>query len=64
MEQLEVEVVVKKRRAILDKATLLEKGIKILDLERFMLTQTKQNYDKHIERMENWKDIAAKKDFG
>jgi hypothetical protein len=38
MEQLEVEVVVKKRRAILDKATLLEKGIKILDLERFMLT--------------------------
>jgi hypothetical protein len=38
MEQLEVEVVVKKRRAILDKATLLEKGIKILDLERFMWT--------------------------
>ncbi len=36
MEQREVEVVAKKRCTILDIATLLEKGIKILDLERFM----------------------------
>jgi hypothetical protein len=32
----------------MDKATLLEKGIKIPDHERFMWTQTKQNYDKHV----------------
>jgi hypothetical protein len=38
MEQREVEVVMKRRCAILDKTTLLEKGIKILDLERFMWT--------------------------
>jgi hypothetical protein len=39
MEQHElVEAVAKRRRAILDKATLLEKGIKILDLKRFMWT--------------------------
>jgi len=38
MERHEVEVVVKKRRVILDKATLMEKGIKILDLKRFMWT--------------------------
>jgi hypothetical protein len=37
----ELEVVAKRRRAILDKATLMEKGIKIPDLERFMWTQTK-----------------------
>ncbi len=28
-----------------------------------MWTQTKQNYDKHIERMENQKDIATKEDW-
>jgi hypothetical protein len=38
MEQREVEAVAKRRRVILDKVTLLEKGIKILDLERFMWT--------------------------
>jgi hypothetical protein len=58
-----VEAVAQKRRAILDKVTLLEKGIKIPNLERFMWTQMKQNYDKHIEQMENWKDIAVKKDL-
>jgi hypothetical protein len=31
MEQHEVEVIAKRRCAILDRATLLEKGIKILD---------------------------------
>jgi hypothetical protein len=49
MERHEVEVVVKRRRVILDRATLLEKGIKILDPKRFMWTQTKQNNDKHVE---------------
>jgi hypothetical protein len=28
-----------------------------------MWTQTKQNYDKHVEQMENWKDIAMKEDY-
>ncbi len=39
----------KRRHIILDRATLLEKGIKILDRERFMWTQMKQNYDKDVE---------------
>jgi hypothetical protein len=38
MEQHEVEAVAKRRRAILDKATLLENDIKILDPKRFMWT--------------------------
>jgi hypothetical protein len=33
MERCELEVVAKRRRAILDKATCLEKGIKIRDLD-------------------------------
>jgi hypothetical protein len=41
------------KSTILDKATLLEKGIVIPNHERFMWTQTKQNYEKHAERMEN-----------
>jgi hypothetical protein len=36
MERRKSEVVAKKRYAVLDKATLLEKGIKILDFNRFM----------------------------
>ncbi len=61
MEQREVEAVDNKRCAILDKATLLEKGIKIPNLEQFLWTLTKQNYEKHVERMENWKDILEEK---
>jgi hypothetical protein len=38
MERRELEVVVRKKCGILDKTTLLEKGIKILDPERFMST--------------------------
>jgi len=41
MERREVEVVMKRRRVILDIITLLEKGIKILDPKHFMWTQTK-----------------------
>jgi hypothetical protein len=61
MEWWELEAVTKIRFVILDKITLLEKGIKIPNLERFMWTQTKQNYDKHVEWMENWKDIVEEK---
>jgi hypothetical protein len=42
----------------LDRVTLLEKGIKIPNPDQFKWTQTKQNYDKHVEWMENWKDIV------
>ncbi len=60
MEQRETKVVATKRSAILDKTTFMEKGIK--NLEQFMWTQTKHNYnyDKHVEVMENWKDIVVK----
>jgi hypothetical protein len=53
MEQCEVETIMKRRYTILDIATLMEKGIKIPNLQCFMWTQIKQNYDKHIEEMEN-----------
>ncbi len=38
MEQCEVEATTKRRCAILDRATFLEKGIKIPNPERFMWT--------------------------
>jgi hypothetical protein len=38
MEQREVEAVVRRKCIIMDRATLLEKGIKILDPELFMWT--------------------------
>ncbi len=41
MERRELKVVVKRKRVILHITTVLEKGIKILDLEQFMWTQTK-----------------------
>jgi hypothetical protein len=63
IQQCEVETVVKKRRAILDRTTFLEKGIQILDLQQFMWTQMKQNYDKHVKQMENLKDIAKEEDY-
>ncbi len=53
MEQHEAEAITNIRHAIMDKAALLEKCIKIPDLERFLWTQMKQNYDKHIKQMEN-----------
>jgi hypothetical protein len=61
MERCEAKPIVKKRHAILDKVPLLDKGIKIPNLQRFMWTQIKQSYDKHVERMENWKDIGLLK---
>jgi len=53
MEQHEAEAVAKRRHIVLDKVTILEKGIKILDPDRFMWTQTKYNYDKHVKWMED-----------
>ncbi len=52
----------KRRCMILDRITLLEKGIKIPDPKQFMWTQVKQNYDKHVEQMENWNDIDEEED--
>ncbi len=63
MERHEAEAIVKRRRVILDRATLLEKVIKILDPKRFMWTQTKQNNDKHVEWMENQKNITKEEDW-
>ncbi len=54
---------VRKLATIMDKATLLDKGIRIPDLDRFMWIQTKQNYDKHVERMENRKDINEEEEW-
>ncbi len=53
MERHELEVITRKIHTMLDKVTFLNKGIKILNPKQFMWTQTKQNYDKHVERMEN-----------
>jgi hypothetical protein len=41
MEQCEAEAIAKKKCVILDRVTLLEKGIKIPDPKHFMWTQTK-----------------------
>ncbi len=53
IERCELEVVAKRKCAILDKVTLLEKGIKFSNPKRFMWIQTKQNNVKHVEHMEN-----------
>ncbi len=45
------------------KITLLEKDIKISNPERFMWTQTKQNYERHVEQMENQNDIVEEKNW-
>jgi hypothetical protein len=58
MERHESKVVAKRRRIIPNIITLLDKGIKIPDINQFMWTQTKHSDDKHVEHMENWKDIA------
>ncbi len=47
----------------MDKTTLLNKGIHILNYDRFMWIQTKYNYDKHVERLENQKDINEEEEW-
>jgi hypothetical protein len=49
IERRESKAILKRRCVILNIVTLMDKGIKILDLEQFMWTQMKQNYDKHVE---------------
>jgi hypothetical protein len=44
---------VKRCATIMDRTTLLEKVICIPNPYQFMWIQMKQNYDKHVERMEN-----------
>jgi hypothetical protein len=58
IERCESKVVMQRRCEILARVTLLEKSINISNPEWFMWTQTKQNNDRHVERMENWKDIV------
>ncbi len=62
MEGQELEVVMKNKRLILYRTTLLKKNIKIPDTKKFMWTQMKNNYDKHVEQMENWKNIVKEED--
>jgi hypothetical protein len=62
IEMRESNATTKRIHAIMDRATLLEKGIHILDLEQFMWIQMKYNYDRHVEWMENWKDINEEED--
>ncbi len=63
MERCELKAEAKKRHTIMYKITLLEKDIKISNPERFMWTQTKQNYERHVEQMENQNDIVEEKDW-
>ncbi len=62
IERRESKAIAKRRHVILNRTTLLKKGIKILNPKWFMWTQTKQNIDRHVEQMENWKDIAKEED--
>ncbi len=58
----ESEIITKRRCMILDRVTFLEKGIKTSNPKRLVWTQVKQNYDRHVERMENWNDIDEEED--
>jgi hypothetical protein len=48
---------------IMDRTTLLDKGIHIPNLDWFMWIHMKQNYNNHVERMENWKDIGEEEEW-
>jgi len=48
----------KRHATIMDRAILLNKHICIPNHDQFMWRQIRQNYDKHVEKMENWKDIS------
>jgi len=64
IKMCEWNVATKRRCIIMDKITLLENIICIFqNVEWFMWIQMKQNYDKHVERMDNWKDISEEKDW-
>jgi hypothetical protein len=61
IKRRELEVTMKRQCVILDRFTPLEKGIKVPYLEQFMWTQMKQNYDRHVERMEIRRILQRKK---
>ncbi len=48
---------------MLDKTTLLEIDIHIPNYDIFTWIQTKQNYDKHVERLKNWTDISEEEEW-
>lgn len=54
---------VRRHATIMDKATLLDKCSCIPNLDQFMWIQMKQNYDKHVQRMENQKDISGEEEW-
>ncbi len=54
---------IRRRASIMDKATFLNKGIRIPDPNQIMWIQTKHNYKKHVERMENWKKINEEEEW-
>jgi hypothetical protein len=53
----------RRRTTILDRTTLLDRGIHIPNLNKFMWIQTKHNYDKHVERLKHWKDINEEEEW-
>jgi hypothetical protein len=61
IERFELEAILKRRCVILDIVTLMEKGIKILDLKQFMWTQMKQNYDNMLNRWRIGRILLRKK---
>ncbi len=62
IERCKLDVAAKRRCTIMDRVTFLDKGICILDPKQFMWIQTKQKYDRHVQRMENQKDINEEED--
>ncbi len=46
------DIEVRRQATIMDRATLLDKGIRISNPKKFMWIQTKQDYDKHVK---SWK---------
>ncbi len=44
----------------MDQKTLVKRGIKILDENKYFLTLTKKCYSKQVERLEVWKKMGKK----
>jgi len=61
MERRETKAVMKRRCTILDRATLLDKGIKILDPKRFMWTQMKETMTNMVNGWKTRRILLRKK---
>jgi hypothetical protein len=48
---------IKENLWVMDKKTLEYKGIKILNYKIMFFTPTKQNYSKHVEKINVWKKM-------